>query len=308
MDSLSAMSLFVRVAASGGHAEAGRVLGMPAAAVGLAVAEMEARLAVPLFEPDASPEPGALAAPGAALRLTPAGALFLERCRRILGNIEAAEGELLHASCAPCGKLRVNLPPLPGLLMPALDGFLRRYPDIELELDWSGRGDDVVGEGYDVVLRDAELRDPRLLSRRLGSYAQVLVAAPAYLARRGLPRTPADLAAHACLRHKSPASGQLERWPLRRDRETPGPALALPETVVSNTVEAVHYLALHGQGIAYLPTCVVGEALASGALRTVLDDYVDHSVTFWVMWPAERNGAAKARVFIDYLDEVLCSG
>src|SRR5476649_1429510 len=275
MDSLSAMSLFVRVAASGSHAEAGRLLGMSAAAVGQSVAAMEARLAVPLFEPDAL--------------------------------AEAAEGELLHASCAPCGKLRVNLPPLPDLLMPALDGFMRRYPDIELEIDWSGRGDDVVGDGYDVVLRDAELRDPRLLSRRLGSYARVLVAAPAYLARRGRPHTPADLAAHACLRHKSPASGQLERWPLRRDREAPGAGPALPETVVSDTVEAVRYLALHGQGIAFLPTCVVAEALASGALQTVLDDYIDNSVTYWIMLPAERNGAAKARVFIDYLGGVLCS-
>ena len=300
MDSLSAMSLFVRVAASGSHAEAGRLLGMSAAAVGQSVAAMEARLAVPLFEPDA------LAVPAKHLRLTPAGALFLERCRRILGDIEAAEGELLHASCAPCGKLRVNLPPLPDLLMPALDGFMRRYPDIELEIDWSGRGDDVVGDGYDVVLRDAELRDPRLLSRRLGSYARVLVAAPAYLARRGTPRAPAELAAHACLRHKSPVTGQLERWPLRRDREAPGAGPALPETVVSDTVEAVRYLALHGQGIAFLPTCVVAEALASGALQTVLDDYIDNSVTYWIMWPAERNGAAKARVFIDYLSDVLC--
>ena len=298
MDSLSAMSLFVRVAASRSHAEAGRWLGMSAAAVVQGVAAMEARLAVPLFEP------GAPSKSGDQLRLTPAGALFLERCRRILGDIEAAEGELLHASCAPCGKLRVNLPPLPGLLMPALDGFLQRYPEIALELDWSTRGDDVIEDGYDVVLRDAELRDPRLLSRRLGSYARVLVAAPAYLARRGTPQAPADLAAHACLRHKSPASGQLERWPLRRDRG--GPESALPETVVSNTVEAVHYLALHGQGIALLPTCMVGEALVAGALQTVLDDYVDNSVTFWIMWPAERHGAAKARVFIDYLSDVLC--
>src|SRR5476649_1358249 len=135
MDSLSAMSLFVRVAASGSHAEAGRLLGMSAVAVGQSVAAMEARLAVPLFEPDA------LAVPAKHLRLTPAGALFLERCRRILGDIEAAEGELLHASCAPCGKLRVNLPPHEAVQRGHQQVGQRRYPDIELEMDWSGRGD-----------------------------------------------------------------------------------------------------------------------------------------------------------------------
>ncbi len=286
--------MFVRVSASRSYAEAARQLGMTAAAVGAGVAGMEARLAVPLFERG-----------GADIALTPAGALFLERCRRILGEVEAAEDELLHASCTPCGKLRVNLPPLTALLMPALDGFMQRYPEIELELDWSERGDGVIEDGYDVVLRDRELSDPRLLSRRLGSYAQLLVATPAYLARRGVPHHPAELSGHACLRHKSAASGALDRWPLRRDREAP--LLALPETVVSNTVDAVRYLALHGQGIALLPACDVDEALKSGALQTVLGDYIDDSVTFWIMWPAERNTAPKARVFIDYLAAKLCT-
>lgn len=286
--------MFVRVSASRSYAEAGRQLGMSAAAVGDGVAGMEARLAVPLFERG-----------GDAIALTPAGALFLERCQRILGAVEAAEDELLHASCTPCGKLRVNLPPLTALLMPALDGFLQRYPEIELELDWSERGDGVIEDGYDVVLRDRELRDPRLLSRRLGSYAQRLVATPLYLARRGVPQHPAELTGHACLRHKSQLSGELDRWPLRRGDEAPLPAL--PETVVSNTVDAVRYLALHGQGIAFLPACVVGDALAAGELHTVLDDFIDNSVTFWIMWPAERNTSAKARVFIDYLAEKLCT-
>ena len=106
--------------------------------------------------------------------------------------------------------------PLAGMLMmPTLVAFMRAYPEMVLDLDFSDRVVDVIEEGFDAVMRFAEAGDSRLMSRALGTYRRRLVAAPAYLAAKGVPRTPDDLKAHACLHHKFPTSGKFERWPLR---------------------------------------------------------------------------------------------
>ena len=290
MESLVGITTFVQVAEIGSFAEAGRVLGISASAVGKTVARLEEQYKVRLFHRSTR-----------SITLTAEGALFLERCRRIQSEVEAAEAELSDAAGAPRGKLRVSMPQLTGLLMPLLNGFMELYPEIELDIDLSDRMVDIIEEGFDVVVRTGEQNDSRLVARRLGSCAHVLVGAPAYFKQRGIPQTPDDLAAHACLQHKFPATGKLERWPLRRGPSEADPAL--PETMVSNTIEAIAFMALHDKGIAFLPTFLVKEELERGALVRVLDDYLDKTVTFWMLWPASRYTAPKLRVFIDYLSQ-----
>src|SRR5471032_2587307 len=202
MDSLSGISMFVQVAETRSFTEAGRLLGVSSSAVGKSIARTEERLGVRLFHRSTR-----------SVTLTAEGALFLERCRRILGEVEAAEAELSGAVGSPRGRLRISTPQLSGLIMPALDAFMQQYPDIALDIDLSDRMVDVIEEGFDAVIRTGEQLDSRLVSRRLGSCGQVMVASPAYLAQRGVPQHPRELAQHSCLLHKFPATGKLERWP-----------------------------------------------------------------------------------------------
>ncbi|MFJ9535054.1 LysR substrate-binding domain-containing protein [Herbaspirillum sp. NPDC101396] len=292
MDSLSGIAMFVQVAETRSFTEAARLLGVSSSAVGKSIARMEERLHVRLFHRSTR-----------SITLTSEGALFLERCRRILSEVDAAEAELSDVADNPRGRLKVGAPQLTGLLMPVFDSFMQRYPDIDLDIDMSDRMVDVIEEGFDIVIRTGEQHDSRLVARRIGACPHVLVATPGYLARHGEPAHPSELTHHACLQHRFPATGKLERWPLRREESEP--ELALPETITVNTIEPLAYSALQGRGIAFLPTFLVREALSTGQLRTVLDDYLERTVTFWMLWPASRYASPKLRVFIDHLSQHL---
>ncbi|WP_250494953.1 LysR substrate-binding domain-containing protein [Caballeronia sp. GAWG1-1] len=292
MDSLGGISMFVQVAETRSFTETGRQLGVSSSAVGKGIARMEERLGVRLFHRSTR-----------SITLTAEGALFLERCRRILGEVEAAEAELSNAAGSPRGRLRISTPQLSALIMPALDGFMAKYPDIEIDVDLSDRMVDIIEEGFDTVIRTGAQHDSRLVSRRLGSCGQVVVASPGYLKQHGVPRHPAELVNHACLLHKFPATGKLERWPFQLG--TAEAEAELPQTFVSNTIEVLAFLALQDKGLIFVPTFLVRDALASGALQIVLDDYIDQTVTFWILWPATRYASPKLRVFIDYISEHL---
>jgi DNA-binding transcriptional LysR family regulator len=249
---------------------------------------MEERLGVRLFHRNTR-----------SITLTVEGALLLERCRRIFSELEAAELELTQALEAPRGTLRVSLPLVGMLMMPTLGAFMRAYPEITLDLDFSDRVVDVIEEGFDAVVRFADAGDSRLMARALGGYRRRLVAAPAYLAARGVPRTPADLKAHACLRHRFPTSNRLDRWPL--GSEHAGVEAELPRTAVVNAIEPLISLAEQGLGIAYLPDFAISRQLREGVLVTVLDDCTDRSGPLRVLWPSSRHLSPKLRVFVDFL-------
>ncbi|MBB1631645.1 LysR family transcriptional regulator [Cupriavidus sp. UME77] len=295
MDSLSGFTVFVQVAETRSFVAAGRLMGVSASAVGKSVARLEEKLGTRLFHRSTR-----------SITLTAEGALFLERSRRILAEIEAAEQELSRAAQAPRGRLRVSLPLVSSLVLPVLGDFMRQYPEIELDLDFTDRMVDVIEEGFDAVVRTGEPNDSRLSARRLGAFRILLVASPAYLAQRGVPRQPAELAGHACLQYRFPNSGKLEAWPLRR--AAADPELTLPTSMICNNIETRVSFALQGLGIACLPDFAIREALADGRLRTVLDDYVDRSGTFRVLWPASRHPSPKLRVFIDFLGERVFPG
>jgi DNA-binding transcriptional LysR family regulator len=154
---------------------------------------------------------------------------------------------------------------------------------------------DIIEEGFDAVIRTGEQHDSRLVSRRLGSCDLVLVASTGYLKRQGVPMHPSELVRHACLLHKFHVTGKLERWPFQLATSEAEPEL--PQTFVSNTIEVLGFLALQDKGFALLPTFLVRDAMASGALRIVLDDFIDRPVTFWILWPASRYASPKLRVF-----------
>ncbi|MEJ2789396.1 MULTISPECIES: LysR family transcriptional regulator [unclassified Pseudoxanthomonas] len=288
MDSLSGFIVFVQVAETRSFVAAGRLLGVSASAVGKRVARLEEKLGVRLFHRSTR-----------SVTLTAEGTLFLERSRRILTEIEAAEQELSQASATPRGRLRVSLPLVSSLVLPVLGDFMAAYPDIELDLDFTDRMVDVIEEGFDAVVRTGNAADSRLTARRLGAFRSMLVASPEYLAQRGVPRTPDDLLGHACLHYRYPNSGKLEAWPIRR---APGePELSLPTTMICNNIETRVCFALRGRGIACLPEFAIREALTDGRLLPVLAEYVERTGFFHVLWPASRQPSPKVRVLVNFL-------
>ncbi|MCH4811845.1 LysR family transcriptional regulator [Vreelandella neptunia] len=292
MDSLSGIEYFVQAAETRSFSAAGRNLGVSSSAIGKSVARLETRLGVRLLHRSTR-----------SITLTSEGTLFLERCRRILGEVEAAERELSEIHQEPKGKLRVSFPLVGRLVMPVLTSFMHRYPLIELDVDFSDRMVDVIEEGFDAVIRTGEPADSRLMSRSLGHYSLVLVASPEYLSQQGQPQTPADLVDHACLQHKFPSTGKYEAWPLRPivNETTP----TLNTAMVCNTSEALIDVARAGLGIACLPDFMVREGIDKGELVTVLNNYIEHQGTFRILWPTSKHLAPKLRVFIDFMVEEL---
>lgn len=288
MDSLNGFVVFVQVAETRSFVAAGRLLGVSASAVGKSVARLEEKLGVRLFHRSTR-----------SVTLTAEGALFLERSRRILAEIEAAQQELSQASAAPRGRLRVSLPMVSSLVLPVLGEFMRAYPEIELDLDFTDRRVDVIEEGFDAVVRIGNPVDSRLSARRLGSFAMQVVASPDYLALRGTPQVPADLLQHTCMHYRWPNSGKLETWALR---QAPGePELQLPTSMICNNVETRVCFALQGLGVTYLPEFAIREPLADGRLQLILENYVEHRGVFYVLWPASKHPSPKVRALVDFL-------
>lgn len=288
MDSLSGFVVFVQVAETRSFVAAGRLLGVSASAVGKSVARLEEKLGVRLFHRSTR-----------SVTLTAEGALFLERSRRILAEIEAAQMELSQAAAAPRGRLRISLPMVSSPMLPVLGDFMREYPEIELDLDFTDRLVDVIEEGFDAVVRAGEPTDSRLVARKLGTFRSVLVASPDYLVQRGTPKVPADLLEHACLHYRFPHSGKLEPWELRR--ADGDPELQLPISMICNNIETRVRFALQGLGIAYLPEFAIQQPLSDGRLRMVLSNYAERTGVFHVLWPASKHPSPKVRTLVDFL-------
>ncbi|TSD61526.1 LysR family transcriptional regulator [Variovorax sp. KBS0712] len=292
MENLGSLNVFVRAGETRSFTAAGQQLGISASAVSKAIVRLEERLGVRLFHRSTR-----------TVHLTPEGALFLERCRRILCEVESAEAELLQTQSAPRGKLRISLPSVGTLFMPKLAAFKRLYPDIELDIDYADRLVDVIEEGFDAVIRTGEPSDSRLMARRIGSCRKVIVGSPAYFRRAGVPREPQDLASHACLLYRFPSTGKLDVWPL--GLAAGAPAIDLPASMVTNTLDPQVCFAEQGLGIACVPEIAVRPQLEQGRLVTVLDDHNREHMIFHVLWPSSRQLSPRIRVFVDFIAQHL---
>ncbi|MDN2712649.1 LysR family transcriptional regulator [Janthinobacterium sp. SUN118] len=289
-DKLSGVALFVQLAQAGSFVAAARQAGVSPSAVSKSLARLEHRLGARLFQRSTRQ-----------LSLTAEGKLFLARSETILAEMQAAQEELT-GNLAPQGRLRLGLPELGGLFLPALADFAARYPAIALELDFSDALADVVGDGFDAVIRIGAPRDSRLAARKLGQFRSCLVASPAYLARHGTPQHPLELQQHACLHYRFRHSGKVEPWQLRQDDGEAAPDL--PQSMICNNVEARRHFARQGLGIAWLPDFYVRSAIDDGSLAEVLAGYaiVGHPAhSCWLLWPSGPHLAPKVRALVDFL-------
>lgn len=289
MDRLTGIVAFVRAAEQRSFVGAGRVLGISASAVGKSVAALERELGVRLLQRTTR-----------RIALTAEGTLFLEHCQRVLADLREAEEALAQTRQAPRGRLRVGLPTIGyRFLVPLLPEFRQRYPDVELDLEFDDRVVDLLEHGLDAVIRSGVQADSRLLARRLGPFRFCLCAAPDYLRRRGVPQTPAELAAHDGVLFRVPDTGKPQDWPLAE------PAPLPPAVLTCNNMEAVRAAAIAGLGIACMPAFLAQDALADGRLQPVLDAHMADGGAFFVVWPSRRQLSPKLRVFVDFLAERL---
>ncbi|WLS81203.1 LysR family transcriptional regulator (plasmid) [Erwinia pyri] len=295
MDYFGALGAFVHAAETRSFTESGRRLGTSSSAVGKAVVRLEEELGVRLFHRSTR-----------AITLTAEGQLFQARCQKILADFDVARAELVQAKVGPQGKLRVALPQLGSHLMPYLVEFQQRYPQIELELDFSDRLANVIDEGFDAVLRIGMINDSRLTIRQLTGYKHRLVASPDYLSRNGVPLTPDDLKSHACLRYRFPTSGKLDVWPLVENGVILH--LELPQSAIANTIDSLFAIAESGIGIALLPDFMVENSISFGSLQAVLNDNVHDHRNVCILWPSSRQQLPKIKAFVDFIVSRLRSG
>ncbi len=288
MDSLSALNAFVRAAEFRNFTDAGRELRLTSSAVGKAILRLEERHGVRLFNRSTR-----------SITLTPEGQFFLESCRRIFAEIENVEREFSDTRTAPKGKLRVSMPLLGGVATSILSQFMRKYPDVELDMSFAEHPGEIIDSGYDVAVRTGEIDDSRLMSRRIGSYQLALICSPAYLAQKGgSPVRVEDLEDHACLHLKEAATGKLQRWPFGEPENLD---ISLPVTAVADTTEALIAFAELGMGIACVPDFTVRRQLADGSLRRIMCGCLEYRGSLRAIWPSSRFPSPKLRAFIDFL-------
>ena len=288
------IEVFVRVVEAGSFSAAARELRMTPSAVSKLIARLEARLGARLVSRSTRK-----------LQLTPEGTAFYDSGLRILADMAAAEQEAA-AGAAPRGRLRVNsyVPFGVHRLIPLMPRFLERYPEISVELVLTDSVIDLMAERADVAIRAGPLGESRLVARKLGQSAVVVVAAPSYLETHGVPWIPADLDHHnrmgfGFVRH-------VDGWPFL---DAEGRAIMVPitgNTLVSDG-EAMRLMALAGAGIARLARWHVAADIAAGRLVSLLDDFNpgDEEATHAVYVGQGRHLPARVRAFLDFLAETV---
>lgn len=295
MDQLKALRVFTRVIDDGSFAGAARALDMAPAVVTRLVAELEAHLGARLLHRTTR-----------RLALTDIGEAYLERARRILADVDEAQALASAATNEPRGHLRVLVPPAIAVhqLAKHLPRFHKQYPQVTLELASPGPVA-TLDEAYDItILAARHPLDGDFVARRLARTEVILCAAPEYLNQRGRPQHPDDLKQHDAM---LPPVSELQRGIvfLRGGHDDQGAesATLVPGRPVLSTsyIDTNYAAALHGLGVAGLPSFVIGDALMENALERVLPEWRLFSMTIWAAMPTRKFVPARTRAFMDFL-------
>lgn len=286
------MDVFTRVVELGGFSTAARAFQMTPSAVSKLVARLEARLGVRLINRSTRK-----------LQLTPEGTAFYERAIRILDEIAAAEREAA-VGATPSGLLRVNTSVPFGLhrLLPLLPDFAKRYPEIKVDITLTDLVVDLLEQRADVAIRVGNMRESRLLARKLGESPMVVVGSAAYLKERGMPKAPDELAGHNLLDF---GFGKWKSgWPFLMPTGETITVAPLGNALVSDG-EAMHQIVLAGMGLARLARFHVEADIVAGRLVPVLDDFNPGDIEPIHAVFVGHGGQLPARVraFLDYLVE-----
>ena len=292
MDRLREMEMFARIVEAGSFSAAARDLNMGQPAVSKTIANLENRLGVRLLTRSTRK-----------LSPTEAGTAFYERAVRAISEADEAEAAARGAGAGLEGRLRVSAPVTFSRLhlVPKLGSFLDAHPKVQLELLMDDRVVDLVAENIDVALRMGVLTDSALRARKLGHDERLVIASPSYLARRGTPRTPADLLEHDGVIYGQSAGGQ--EWLFWRG--TSETSVYLRTRLKLSAAEGVREAVLAGQGFAIASRWMFAPELKSGEVVSILEEWTLPPIDLWGIYPSGRLTSAKARAFIKWFEKII---
>jgi DNA-binding transcriptional LysR family regulator len=287
MEDLERMAIFAHVVEEKSFSAAARRLNLSKSLVSKHITQLEKSIGARLLNRTTR-----------ALSLTEAGAIFYEHCARIIEELEEAKLAVSRIQSEPRGILRVSAPVAFGRLhiASALPEFLAAHPDMKIDMVTTDRFVDLADEGYDVVVRIVGEPPPNVVARKLAPVNRRICATPEYFARHGVPQTPQDLERHNCLTYTY--FNPQDPWRLR------GPdgdiSVRASGDLRVNDDDALAEAVLGGLGIALLPTFIIGKALQTERLKSVLSDYVPLERHIYAIYLPNRHLSAKVRAFIDY--------
>jgi DNA-binding transcriptional LysR family regulator len=290
-DRLQELAVFIRVAESGSFSRAGRELKLSQPSVSRIIGELEARLGVKL-----------LLRTTRRITVTDAGALFLERARDILAELEDAE-DAARGVDSLRGIIRLAIPVVYGTreIIPRLPKFLTAHPMLRVELSVVDARQDLIAEGTDVAIRLGELDDSAFGARRLATLPTLLIASPAYLKARGAPKIPSDLTAHDCI--FGPGNFGRESWSF--DRNGTEISVDVRGRISTDSGPGLLASVLAGLGIARASTVLAGGEIKAGLLVSLLRGYSLPPVDVHAVFPGGPRPSTKIRALVDYLAKEL---
>jgi DNA-binding transcriptional LysR family regulator len=288
-----ALAIFAKVVELRSFAAASGELGLSKATVSKAVSRLEQRLGARLFNRTSR-----------RLALTDAGQKLAERAARLLADGEAAESEALAQSIAPRGLVRLAVPMTFGVkaVAPLLPDFLMQYPDVSIDLHLSDAMVDLIGEGFDAGLRIARLPDSSLIARRLCAMPRHTVASPAYLKQHGRPTHPMHLAQHRCFGYSYLSNPGIWHYTSSKGEQA---SVRPAGPLRVNNGEALMPALLAGLGIADLPEFIVGDAIASGEVEVILQDWTQGEGAVHLVTPPGGPRPARVEVLAEFLTKRL---
>ena len=278
------LSAFARIVELGSLSQAAKELGVPRATIGRRLSRLEERLGARLIRRTTR-----------MLVLTDEGRALYEHAKVALGAVRDAVLSVRRTDGAVRGRLRVSVPPLPGPSFHAfVSDFMTRHPDVTLDIDFSAAVVRLGEDGYDLAIRASDTLDPGLVRRSIMETALIAVASPAYLARRGTPRTAKDLARHACILDYARGETVRREWPL-----IGGGTVRVEGPLASNDIHMIDDAARRGMGLALLPASKVADAVESGELVHVLAGEIGARVQVAVVYPERQFVRPVVRAFVD---------
>lgn len=293
MDRLRLIETFVRVVDSGSFSAVAREERSTQSAISKQVKALEAQVGTRLLVRTTRSQ-----------SLTEAGQLYVERCRQVLDALEDARIEVHRAEHEISGALRVAAPVTLGRLhlIPRLPGFYARFPKIRIQLQLDDGFTDLVADGIDVAFRVGELRDSRLVARRIGTAQRAVLAAPSYLARHGEPRHPDELTQHNCIVYTGLAT--LNEWGFTNANGR-AHGVRVAGNFESNSSEAIRQATCEGIGITYSTVWNFGDDLRTGRVRPLLPAYRAHPLPLNVVFQPARRPSLKVKAFVDFFADAF---
>ena len=290
MNTFTDVAMFIRVAESNSFVDASESLSVSASATSKAVKRLEERLGARLLNRSTR-----------SVSLTDLGLEYFERCREALGQLERAESAVTGSRGVAAGLLRIEVPVTLGrnVLVPALPRFMNQHPQIRLHVSMSDRSTDLVRAGFDAAIRIGALPDSSLVARRVGQLVAITCASPDFLARHGVPLTPADIRPEDCIALSKVWNGQMRNWVLRRNEIE---HVLIPSgRLMFSDVESAVTAAIGGAGFVRALSVGLEAQVAAGLLQPVLQDWNEGaSWPVYVVYPSHRQPTAKIRALIDF--------